>query len=68
MLWKDVLGVGVDALQPAGGAGLLDLMDEGAQKQDSLEQALDQLYDKHGDAAIISGRRFAQGYVKPTKK
>jgi DNA polymerase-4 len=63
-----LLGVGVDALQPAGGAGLLDLMDEGAQKQDSLEQALDQLYDKHGDAAIISGRRFAQGYVKPTKK
>ena len=62
-----LLGLGVDALQPAGGAALLDLMDEGAQKQDSLEQALDQLYDKHGDAAIISGRRFAQSYVKPKK-
>ena len=57
-----LLGIGVDALRPADSLALLDLMNDEAHKQNSLEQALDQLYNRHGDKAVISGRRFQQNY------
>ena len=55
-----LLGIGADQLGAPGGGDLLALADDGANRRDDLEAAIDDLHARLGSDALQSGRMFTR--------
>ncbi len=63
-----LLGIGVNDIEDEGRADSIDLIDEGAQKRQKAELAVDKLREKFGSQAVETGYTFgtaSRGRVKP---
>ena len=59
-----LLGIGADQLGAPGGGDLLALADDGANRRDDLEAAIDDLHARLGSDALQSGRMFTASTVR----
>ncbi|MDC1115530.1 DNA polymerase IV [Alphaproteobacteria bacterium] len=62
--WR-LIGIGVEQLDHADHADPVNLADPDLSRMKALEDTVDHLRDKHGKAAIVSGRQFANKSPKP---
>ncbi|MGB2167238.1 MAG: DNA polymerase IV, partial [Candidatus Puniceispirillales bacterium] len=62
--WR-LIGIGVDQLDDADHADPVNLADPNLGRVKALEDTVDGLRKKHGNAAIVTGRQFASKPQKP---